>query len=105
MQRVSQASAIAPPHGFYGTRERAFEFRDQIELQLDAEVPRVVIEFDGITATQSFIDELLGILVVERGAAVANRLVFRGCSDDLKAIISFVLSDRIEQVEDAKARP
>ncbi|MGF6807656.1 anti-anti-sigma regulatory factor [Paraburkholderia sp. Clong3] len=102
MQTVSLA--IAPPHGFYGTRSRAFEFRDQIEQQLDADVERVVIEFSGVSATQSFIDELLGVLVVERGAGVVRRLVFKGCSDDLRAIIRFVLNDRIEQLEDAQAR-
>ncbi|MBW0449271.1 STAS-like domain-containing protein [Paraburkholderia phenoliruptrix] len=97
-------AAIAPPHGFYGTRSRAFEFRDQIEQQLDADVERVVIEFSGVSATQSFVDELLGVLVVERGPAVVRRLVFKGCSEDLRAIIRFVLNDRIEQLEDAQAR-
>ena len=58
-----------------------------------------VIEFDcmGADATQSFMDELVGILVLERGPAVLSRLRFRGCSQDMKAIINFVVSDRAGQ--------
>ncbi|NML34032.1 STAS-like domain-containing protein [Paraburkholderia antibiotica] len=103
MVRDDTAHAVTPPKGFYGTRSRAFEFRDQIEHLLDSEAQRIIIEFDGVSATQSFIDELLGVLIVHRGAETVRRLVFKGCSDDLKAIIGFVLNDRIEQLEDANA--
>ena len=48
-------------------------------------------------ATQSFMDELVGILVLERGPKVLNQLRFRGCSQDMKAIINFVVSDRAAQ--------
>lgn len=58
-----------------------------------------VVEVDcvGADATQSFMDELVGILVLERGPQVLSRLRFRGCSKDMKAIINFVVSDRAEQ--------
>ncbi|KWF68368.1 hypothetical protein WL92_25825 [Burkholderia multivorans] len=75
-----------------------------IEELLDSSDGRVVIDFDGVDATQSFVDELLGVLIVHRGADTASRLVFRNCSADMRAIIQLVLNDRIEQLEDAAAR-
>lgn len=101
---VRHVAAVAPPRGFYGTRSRAFEFRDQIESMLDAGAERVAIDFSGVSATQSFIDELLGTLVLQRGPDIVNRLVFQNCSGELKGIVGFVLNDRIEQFEDAQAR-
>lgn len=96
--------AVAPPKGFYGTRSRAFEYRDLIENLLDSSADRIAIDFDGVNATQSFVDELLGVLIIRRGADTVRRLVFRNCSDDMRAIIQFVLNDRIEQLEDAATR-
>ena len=102
MVRDDAVNAVTPPKGFYGTRSRAFEFRDQIEHFLDTDAERIIIEFEGISATQSFIDKLLGVLIVQRGIDTVRRLVFKDCSEDLKAIIGFVLNDRIEQLEDAR---
>ncbi len=101
MVRAGTNTTVTPPKGFYGTRSRAFEFRDKIEHLLDTSPDRVVIEFSGISATQSFVDELLGVLVIARGPEMVTRLVFKGCSEDMRAIIKFVLNDRIEQFEDA----
>jgi hypothetical protein len=77
-------------------RERAVPVRIQIEDRLAAG-EAVEIDFEHIEATQSFIDELIGILVLERGPDVLRQLRFRKCSPDMKAIISFVVSDRAAQ--------
>lgn len=90
---LSEKSA---PERFFGTRLRAAALRDQLEWLL-AEQAEIVLDFSGVEATQSFIDELLGVLVLEQGPELIERLVFRSCSEDVKAIINFVLSDRIEQ--------
>lgn len=90
---LSEKSA---PERFLSTRLRASALRDELN-QLLADQSDIVLDFGGVEATQSFIDELLGVLVLERGPDVIERLVFRSCSDDVKAIINFVLSDRIEQ--------
>ena len=82
--------------GFLGTRYRALTLRDALERLL-AENQEVVLDFKGVEATQSFTDELIGVLVLERGPEIVGRLVFRSCSEDMKSIINFVLSDRIEQ--------
>ena len=84
------------PERFLGTRYRALALRDELESLL-AKHAEVLLDFSSVEATQSFLDELLGVLVLERGPGVVERLVFRGCSEDVKETINFVLSDRIEQ--------
>jgi len=84
------------PERFLGTRIRASALREDLELLLSKHAG-IVLDFGGVEATQSFIDELIGVLVLERGPEIVEQLVFRSCSDDVKAIINFVLSDRIEQ--------
>ena len=81
---------------FLGTRHRAKELRADLENLLDAR-GEILIDFTGFEATQSFIDEFIGQLVLYRGDAFISRVVFHGCSDDVKAIISFVVSDRLAQ--------
>jgi len=84
------------PERFLGTRIRARALREDLEPLL-SRLTGVVLDFGGVEATQSFIDELIGVLVIERGPEIVEQLMFRSCSDDVKAIINFVLSDRIEQ--------
>jgi hypothetical protein len=47
--------------------------------------------------TQSFVDELIGRVVLQNGPDVLQHLVFKACSDDVRAIIEFVVSDRVDQ--------
>jgi hypothetical protein len=86
---------VAPEH-FLGTRHRALDLREELEGLL-ARYTEVVLDFKGIEATQSFIDELLGVLVLQQGPEIVQRMRFRGCSEDLRETINFVLGDRIEQ--------
>lgn len=91
-------SQKAAPERFLGTRYRAIPLRDELE-QLLTQYSEVVLDFSGIEATQSFIDELLGVLVLQRGPVIVERLMFRGCSEDVKETINFVVSDRMQQFE------
>jgi len=84
------------PERFLGTRIRASALREDLEALL-AKHAVVTLDFAGVEATQSFIDELIGVLVIERGPEIVDQLVFRSCSDDVKATVNFVLSDHIEQ--------
>jgi hypothetical protein len=81
---------------FLGTRFRALELRDELERLL-TENQEVVLDFTGVETTQSFIDELIGVLVLEHGPKIIERLVFKSCSESMRSIINFVLGDRIEQ--------
>lgn len=86
----------------YGIRATAVPYREQIEQQL-AESQSVVVDFRGYDVTQSFIDELIGALILRKGRGVLSRLIFEHCTDEAKAVIRFVVQDRIKQVETAAA--
>lgn len=81
---------------FLGSRFRARELREELE-QLLARADEVVLDFTGMkSATQSFVDELVGVLILKHSPDVAQRLVFKGCSEDIKEILSFVVASRSE---------
>lgn len=56
-----------------------------------------MFDFSGVEATQSFVDELIGTLILKRGPDVLGQVVFKSCSDDVRAIIEFVAADRADQ--------
>lgn len=85
-----------------GMRASATPFRKQIERQLDSG-STVVIDFYGKDVTQSFIDELVGGLVLSRGRKVVSQLSFKNCSDEVKSIIKFVINDRFHQLQEQKS--
>ena len=81
---------------FLGGRYRARELREDVE-QLLAHADEVVLDFTGMkSATQSFIDELVGVLVLQHGPDIVQRVVFKGCVEDIKEILSFVVSSRTD---------
>lgn len=79
-----------------GTRSTAAPLRELVEEVL-AKGSEVVFDFTSVRATQSFIDELVGILILRHGPDILNHLVFKSCSDDVRAIIEFVAADRGDQ--------
>lgn len=79
-----------------GARATAMPLRVQVEEAL-AQSIEVVFDFSAVEATQSFIDELVGVLILRHGPNVLDRLVFKSCSDDVRAIIEFVAADRCDQ--------
>lgn len=91
-----QAAGPSQKRPALGSRPAAVPYRERIENTLDAG-GEVIIDFSGVEATQSFVDELIGVVVMRRGATSLSQISFRGCSTDLKAIIRFVVSDRALQ--------
>ena len=77
-------------------RHAAVAERGRIEGFL-AQGFEVVIDFAGAAVTQSFVDELVGRLILEQGPDVLQRLVFKNCTDDTRAILRFVVADRLDQ--------
>lgn len=84
-----------------GMRSSALPIRLQIEQALDAG-QEIVINFTGVAVTQSFVDELLGALILRYGPGIMQRLIFKGCSEETRGIIRFVASDRSEQFMQAR---
>jgi len=79
-----------------GTRTSAIAVRQQAEAVLLAG-SEVVLNFSGVEVTQSFVDELVGYLILRYGPDILQRMVFKGCSDNVRAIIEFVAADRSDQ--------
>ena len=79
-----------------GMRSKAVPVRRQVETAIEGG-GEVVLNFAGIEATQSFIDELVGVLILRHGPSVLDKLIFKSCSGDVKAIVQFVIADREEQ--------
>ena len=79
-----------------GMRLAAVPVRDQAEAAL-AQGGDVVLDFARVAVTQSFVDELVGSLILCRGPEILQRIVFKNCSDDTRAIVEFVATDRCDQ--------
>lgn len=86
----------------FGMRASAVPYREQVESALNASRD-VTIDFGGYEATQSFVDELIGSLILRYGRGVVGRLVFENCPEEVKGIIRFVARDRISQVSNPAA--
>ena|ERR1700733_3408437 len=93
-QSQSIGLASATNLSFLGTRFIAKRVRPSIAAAL-SDTNLVVIDFAGVDVTQSFIDELLGPLVLEFGEELLKRLAFRSCSETAQTIIRFVVSNRL----------
>lgn len=84
---------------FLGGRYRARELREEVERLL-VRADEIVLDFTGMkSATQSFVDELVGVLVLKHGPDITQRIVFKGCSVDIKEILSFVVASRTEDYQ------
>ncbi len=79
-----------------GTRFIAKTIRTSIEDAL-SHSDHVEVDFSGVEVTQSFIDELLGPLLLRKGPQLLTRLAFRGCSENAQAVIRFVVTERLSE--------
>ena len=80
---------------FLGTRFSARDLRQELEDALVMH-EQVTLDFNTTSVTQSFIDELLGILILKNSPEFLNKIVFKNCSLDVKAILQLVVSTRSE---------
>jgi len=99
MKTVIPLSEYTQAH-FLGSRYSARPLRQELENML-AEHHEITVDFKGMSATQSFIDEFVGMLILKNGEALLSRIVFKGCSADIKAILQFVISRRTEDFRKA----
>ena len=86
-----------------GIRALAVPIRHEAEEAFQ-EGQEVVFDFSGVGVTQSFVDELIGAVILREGPSVLSKMLFKGCSDDVRAILRFVTSDRSEQFHQVTAR-
>lgn len=81
---------------FIGTRATASTIREEVEVAL-ASGCEIAFDFSGVEVTQSFVDELIGGLVLRQGPDILRQIIFKSCSDDVRAVIEFVATDRCDQ--------
>ena len=94
---IKQIALQQYAHGhMIGMRSTAMPLRKMIEVAL-ADGDEVSIDFSGIEVTQSFVDELLGAVILRNGAEIMSRVVLKGCSTDTRGIVRFVAADHARQ--------
>lgn len=96
MRSAVVVSQFHPDLRFLGTRIRASELREKLEVLL-ANATEVEIDFSGVTVSQFFADELVGVMLLQHGPDILTRLVFKGCSNSVKDLIEFVVADRYDE--------
>lgn len=84
-----------------GTRHSAKKIRRLVAEKLGSD-DRVVIDFQSITLTQAFADELIGALILEHGAALLQKVSFKSCSEDARAVITFVVGQRLRDYNESR---
>ena len=92
-QITLQHHALGP---MIGMRSSALPIRLQINQALQAG-EEIILNFAGVTVTQSFIDALLGALVLRSGPNTMQKIILKACSEETRGIIRFVVTDRAQQ--------
>jgi hypothetical protein len=77
-----------------GTRDAAVPLRREVEQVLEHAPSNICVDFSGVSVTQSFMDEFLGVLILRHGPGILQRLTFKQCAEDARAVIRFVVSTR-----------
>jgi hypothetical protein len=95
-RQIYRISNIAKTNQFLGSRDLALQIRGEVEALLK-NGHEVEINFSKIAISHSFADELVGILLLENGPDVLERVIFKDCVDSVKAAIQFVVADRYDQ--------
>jgi hypothetical protein len=87
-----------------GTRDVAAPLRSQVQDAIDANQTPVCVDFQGRLASQSFMDEFLGMLILRNGPAILERIIFQNCHDDVKATINLVATIRSKDYAESVIR-
>jgi len=76
---------------FAENKDLARELRRDVIVSALHEGGDVILDFSGIeSTTQSFVHALISELIREFGTDVLNRVLFKGCNESVKKIISIV---------------
>jgi hypothetical protein len=77
-----------------GTRDVAASLRADVQKHLDTQTDKICIDFSDLICSQSFIDEFLGMLILQYGPGVLDRIVLQNCNEDVKMTARFVVKVR-----------
>jgi len=99
MNRVIKLGNAQEARVFHGGRSAGQQLRMEIEDFLNAN-DYITLDFSGVgVVTQSYIDEAIGVLVLEYGQNILSRLAFKNCNEDVAAVIRYVASTRAEDFQ------
>ncbi len=101
-RQIYQISKRAQSNQFLGSRDLALQIRNEVESLLAAG-HEVEINFSNIAISHSFADELVGVLLLQNGPTVLEKIIFRDCVDSVKAAIQFVVADRYDEFVKTRA--
>jgi len=96
MSKVSYQIALGQKgHGvFIGSRASGCRARLDLQEALDCHT-KVTVDFTGLhMVTQSFVDELVGVLILEHGPGILQRIEFKGCNEAIRTVIRYVVNSR-----------
>lgn len=90
---------LQPVKSIYGSRASAFKLREHLEtlLKSNEDFNEVSVDFCNQNATQSFVDELIGVLILKYSPTIIKNLIFKGCNQNTRSVIQFVIIDRSNQ--------
>ena len=90
---------------FFSSRTHAALLRKEIQTHLGF-FQSVTIDFSDTEMTQSFADELIGVLAFLKGPELFKKIKFKGCSEEMKKIINFVVTQRLSSrsLEEKKSK-
>jgi len=96
MSRVFHQIAIGQQsHGaFIGSRSAGCQARLELQEALDQHA-KVELDFTGLhMVTQSFVDELVGVLILEYSPDILQRIEFKGCNEAIQTVVRYVVNSR-----------
>jgi hypothetical protein len=96
-------ACLDPEIFMLGTRDIAAPLRIKVEAAVEEGRTPVCVDFAGLLATQTFVDEFLGPLILRHGSSILERIVFKNCHEDLKAAIDLVATVRSSEYITAHA--
>lgn len=78
-------------------RQKAINVRNVLYSELSVPGHKITVDFWGdIVITQSFLDELFGVLVMDEWKEILDRFIFQNISEKNKSILKFVIGFRLK---------
>ena len=93
-----------PSIGTLGIRSTAAPLRQQVESALRNSDGNICLDFYRTNGLPGYMDELLGGLILRYGPSLFRRVTFKGCSDDVRAVIQFVATARAQDYKQLSNR-
>lgn len=85
---------------FLGSRFTGREVRERLAAELSAD-QSVMIDFAAVQSVgDSFLDEMLGMLIVRQGPSVLRQLVFANCARPIEEAIRFSVEEALTSDSD-----